>query len=57
MMYISNSKMIMQRTFHAVGQGAFYTEVFDDIHRSCYTMVYDCGKEIAKAKMDVPFNL
>jgi len=27
------------RTFHPVGQGAFYTEVFDNT----FTMVYDCG--------------
>lgn len=31
------TKMI--RTFHAVGQGAFYTEEFGDE----FTMVYDCG--------------
>ena len=28
----------MIRTFHAIGQGAFYTEFFDD-----FTVVYDCG--------------
>lgn len=30
----------MIRTFHSVGQGAFYTEKFDN-----FTMVYDCGSK------------
>lgn len=29
----------MKRTFHAIGQGAFYTEEFNN----GYTMIYDCG--------------
>lgn len=35
----------MIRTFHPVGQGAFYTERFyDDILRKpVFTAVYDCG--------------
>ena len=30
----------MLRTFHPIGQGAFYTEEFSD-----YTIVYDCGSD------------
>jgi hypothetical protein len=30
----------MIRTFHAIGQGAFYTEFFDE-----FTVVYDCGSD------------
>lgn len=30
----------MIRTFHSIGQGAFYTEQFDD-----FTIVYDCGSD------------
>lgn len=32
--------MHMIRTFHSIGQGAFYTEEFDD-----FTIVYDCGSD------------
>ncbi len=35
----------MIRTFHSVGQGAFYTEKFDQ-----FTMIYDCGSN--KANID-----
>ncbi|WP_211823804.1 hypothetical protein [Proteus terrae] len=31
---------MMIRTFHSIGQGAFYTEEFDN-----FTFVYDCGTE------------
>lgn len=47
-------KMIMDRTFHPVGQGAFYTEEFRSDARPRYTTVYDCGTETAAAKMDIP---
>ena len=33
------------RTFHPVGQGAFYTEVFNDSFGRQTVMVYDCGTE------------
>lgn len=36
--------MMMTRTIHPVGQGAFYTECFED-GDSCYNIVYDCGSE------------
>lgn len=43
--------MILKRTFHPVGHGAFYTEQFytnvDD--QPCFTVVFDCGRfEAAK---------
>ncbi len=32
------------RTFHPIGQGAFYTERFyDDQNQLQYTIVFDCG--------------
>lgn len=36
--------MIMTRTIHPVGQGAFYTECFED-NNVIYNVVYDCGSE------------
>ena len=33
----------MVRTFHSVGQGAYYTEQFLRGGRPVYTMAYDCG--------------
>ena len=33
----------MKRTFHPVGQGAFYTEVFDCPNGDQKVNVYDCG--------------
>lgn len=33
---------ILNRTFHPVGQGSFYSENFE-WHGRCFTMVYDCG--------------
>jgi len=44
----------MIRTFHSIGQGAFYTEKFDDL-----TMVYDCGgsrKEIIEHEIQNTFE-
>ena len=38
------------RTFHPVGQGAFYTERFD-IWDSEFTIVYDCGSTTLSRKM------
>jgi hypothetical protein len=34
----------MIRTFHSIGQGAFYTEKFDN----GFTVVYDCGGQNKK---------
>lgn len=39
-----NTNMEVTRIFHPVGQGAFYTESFDDQHM----VVYDCGSESDK---------
>jgi hypothetical protein len=37
-------KNALQRTFHAVGHGAFYTERFYNSNRECvFTAVFDCG--------------
>lgn len=38
--YISIDGIIMIRTFHSIGQGAFYTEEFDN-----FRFVYDCGTD------------
>ena len=43
--------MILKRTFHTVGHGAFYTEQFylRDNSQPCFTVVFDCGRfETAK---------
>ena len=43
--------MILKRTFHPVGHGAFYTEQFylDGNAQPCFTAVFDCGRfEAAK---------
>ena len=37
----------LQRTFHPVGQGAFYTEEFFSGEERIFTVVYDCGSETA----------
>ena len=39
--------MIVTRTFHPVGQGAFYSEVFRMDDKVCFVTVYDCGSETA----------
>ncbi len=38
--------MEMTRTIHPIGQGAFYTECFED-DVNTYNVVYDCGSETA----------
>lgn len=38
--------MKMTRTIHPIGQGAFYTECFED-GVNTYNVVYDCGSETA----------
>lgn len=48
--------VIVQRTFHPVGQGAFYTEVFQSDTRHRFVMVYDCGNETADIDMGVDLN-
>lgn len=42
----------MTRTFHAIGQGAFYTEKFEN----GFTIVYDCGGQNKKFIVDILQN-
>ena len=35
--------MELKRTFHAIGQGAFYTERFYENKTNVFNVVYDCG--------------
>lgn len=41
--YSMPPRVSLCRTFHPVGQGAFYTEVFSDEKDHKFIMVYDCG--------------
>ena len=43
--------MEMTRTFHPVGQGAFYTERFEAYNRGTFTIVYDCGSTTLSKKV------
>ena len=44
--------MKLKRTFHAVGQGAFYTERFyDDNGNNPFNVVYDCGTSNSQQKL------
>lgn len=42
---IRKSIIYLKRTFHPVGQGAFFSEQFFDVemHKVLYNVVYDCG--------------
>lgn len=42
-----STKVYVKRTFHPVGQGAFFTEQFysDDADTLLYNVVYDCGSK------------
>ena len=42
----------LKRTYHPIGQGAFYTEVFTNSDNTRFVMVYDCGSETAIADME-----
>ena len=44
------------RTFHPIGQGAFYTEEFIDSDKRKFVMVLDCGTETAVEAMDVSLD-
>ena len=46
----------IQRTFHPVGQGAFYTEVFTGNNGKHFVMVYDCGTSTGKDEMEVDLD-
>lgn len=48
--------MKIVRTFHPVGQGAFYTEVFLNDDGSRFVMVYDCGTETGEKNMEESFE-
>lgn len=47
--------MEVKRTFHPVGQGAFYTEVFFD-QKSWQVVVYDCGSETGSKTMSMQLD-
>ena len=42
--------MNITRTFHSVGQGAFYSETFEDAAIKRFVVVYDCGSYSIGAK-------
>ena len=44
--------MEMTRTFHPVGQGAFYSEHFRSENGDDFRIVYDCGTKTSKKKVD-----
>ena len=44
--------MEMTRTFHPVGQGAFYSELFHSEDGYDFRIVYDCGTKTRKEKVD-----
>lgn len=46
--------MNFTRTFHTVGQGAFYSEVFDLSNDRRFVVVYDCGSYSLGAKSLIP---
>jgi beta-lactamase superfamily II metal-dependent hydrolase len=59
MQTMNESNVILKRTFHAVGQGAFYTEEFSG--NNCHlTIVYDCGsstdEQILRDRIDETFS-
>ena len=51
--------LVLHRTIHPVGQGGFYSEVFENENENGndggvkFTMVYDCGTETPDSKMDL----
>lgn len=47
-----NTKVYVKRTFHPIGQGAFFTEQFfgDDADTLLYNVVYDCGSKSSGIK-------
>lgn len=46
-------KMKLTRTFHSVGQGAFYTERFgEDDGKKVFNVVYDCGTSGKRASLN-----
>ena len=50
---------IFKRTFHPVGQGAFFTEQFydDDIENLSYNVVYDCGSKSIDIKKQMEHSI
>lgn len=47
-----NPMIRLERRFHPIGQGAFYTEVFRGTDDSRFVMVYDCGTETGAKDME-----
>ncbi len=49
--------MELKRTFHPIGQGAFYTEVFHvEEKNSPFVFVYDCGTETGDESQQKPLS-
>ena len=46
----------MIRTFHPIGQGAFYTEVFHREGERPFVFVYDCGTETGNSRLQKPLS-
>lgn len=46
----------LKRTYHPIGQGAFYTEVFTNSDNTKFVMVYDCGTETANNVLDISLD-
>ena len=46
----------LKRTYHPIGQGAFYTEVFTNSDNTKFVMVYDCGTETANNVLDISLH-
>lgn len=44
--------LVLHRTIHPVGQGAFYSEIFENDGEVKFSMVYDCGTKTSDKIMD-----
>ena len=42
------TRITLERTFHPVGQGAFFTECFESDRGDTFNVVYDCGTNSPK---------
>lgn len=53
-------KIIFKRTFHPIGQGAFYTEIFSNNNKDIARIVYDCGtnssEKVLEDEIDKTFD-
>ena len=46
------TRITLERTFHPVGQGAFFTECFESDSGDTFNVVYDCGTNSPKAILE-----